>query len=118
MTEKNNPSGSIFISHRAIATIASRCTLESYGVVGLTAKNLTQGFTNAIVKDPLMGVNIIMDGSGVIVDLFIIIEFGTRIKSVAANLSELVKYQIEQATGLTVSEVNVHVKGLRISNTD
>jgi uncharacterized alkaline shock family protein YloU len=118
MTEINKLSGSIFISHRAIATIANHCALESYGVVGLAAKNITQGLTNAIVKDPLMGVNVNMDGNDVNVDLYIIIEFGTRIKSVASNLSELVKYQIENTTGLNVSEVNIHVKGLRISNTD
>lgn len=118
MTDSNQPSGSIFISHRAIATIANHCALESYGVVGLAAKNLTQGWANSIVKDPLMGVNVIMDGNEVVVDLFIIIEFGTRIKSVATNLSDLVKYQIEHTTGLAVREVNIHVKGLRISNTD
>ncbi len=118
MTEKNYSSGSIFISHRAIATIANHCALESYGVVGLAAKNLTQGLTNAIVKDPLMGVNVNVAGNDVVVDLFIIIEFGTRIKSVASNLSELVKYQIESTTGMSVREVNIHVKGLRISNTD
>ena len=34
------------------------------------------------------------------------------------NVAELVKYQIEKATNLSVGHVNVHVRGLRISNTD
>jgi uncharacterized alkaline shock family protein YloU len=118
MTQTKHPIGSIFISHCAIAAIANQCALETYGVVGLAPKNLTQGLTNVIVKDPLTGVNVVVHDEKITVDLFIVIEYGTRIKSVAANLSDSVKYQIEHTTGMSVKEVNIHVKGLRISNTD
>ena len=74
--------------------------------------------TQAIVKDPTMGVKIDFDGSSITIDMFIIVEYGTRVKSVAASVSNSVRYKIEKALGLPVSEVNVHVRGLRISNTD
>jgi len=114
----NQQLGSIFISHRALASIASQSALESYGIVGLAAKNLAEGISQALVKDPILGVDIIMQESAVIIDLYVIIEYGTRIKSVADNVSELVKYQVENMTGLNVNKVNIHVRGLRISNTD
>lgn len=118
MNQLDNPLGSIFLSHRALASIASQSALESYGIVGLAAKNLAEGISQALVKDPVLGVDIHMVGSSVTIDLYVIIEYGTRIKSVADNVSELIKYQVESMTGLSVNKVNIHVRGLRISNTD
>ena len=118
MNPIENPLGSIFISHRALASIASQSALESYGVVGLAAKNLAEGITQSLVKDPIIGVDINFEDSAVIIDLYIIVEYGTRIKSVANNVAELIKYQVENTTGLRVKNVNVHIRGLRISNTD
>ena len=118
MALKNKPNGSIFISHRALATIASQSALESYGVVGLATKNLAAGITQFLVKDPVLGVNVTYQDNLVFIDLYIIVEYGTRIKSVADNAAELIKYQIESMTGLNVAKVNIHVRGLRNSNTD
>ena len=51
MENVENPLGNIYISYRAIASIAHKAALETYGVVGLTAKNLAAGLAQAIVKD-------------------------------------------------------------------
>lgn len=118
MIDKNNPYGNIYISHRAIASIAYQSVLESYGVVGLAPKNLAKGLANVIVKDPTLGVNVTYNGNTIVIDLYIIIEYGTRIKSVAKSVSESVKYQVENALGIPVENVHVHVRGLRVSNYD
>lgn len=118
MKTMKSPPGSIYMSHRSIAAIASQSAMESYGVVGLAPKNIAFGLANVIVKDPMLGVDVILVGPVVTINLYIIVEYGTRIKSVADNVSELVKYQIEKITGLSVNKVNIHVRGLRISNTD
>ncbi len=113
-----NQMGNIFISHRAIASIAHQAALESYGVVGLAAKNLAEGLAQVLVKDPLLGVDVDFSGDGITIDLFIIIEYGTRIKSVATSVAETVRYTVEKTIGLPVKAVNVHVRGLRISDLD
>lgn len=118
MNESNNLLGNIYISHRAIASIAHRAAIESYGVVGLAVKNLAEGLAQALVKDPSMGVDVRYEGSAVIIDLYIVVEYGTRIKMVASSVSDSVRYQVERALGLQVREVNVHIRGLRISNPD
>jgi len=118
MKDGSNLLGNIYISHRAIATIAHQAALESYGVVGLATKNFAEGITQAIVKDPLSGVEVTFTGSEIQIDLYIIIEYGTRIKSVASSVADSVRYQVERSTGLPVLQVNVHVRGLRISNPD
>jgi uncharacterized alkaline shock family protein YloU len=92
--------------------------LESYGVVGLAAKNLAEGLAQVLVKDPTLGVDVHYDGHTIQIDLFIIIEYGTRITSVSSSVADSVAYQIEKALGIPVNRVNVHVRGLRISNPD
>ncbi len=52
----------------------------------------------------------------VTIDLYVIVEYGTRIVSVAHSVQNLVKFNVEKALGLPVASVNVHVQGLRVSN--
>lgn len=118
MSDDITPLGSVRISPRAIATIAYHSALQSYGVVGFTSKNLVDGLTNVIVKDPTLGVEVDYDGKNINIDLYVIIEYGTRIKSVASSVRNTVRYNVEKALGMPVNEVNVHVQGLRISNFD
>jgi uncharacterized alkaline shock family protein YloU len=117
-TGETTPLGSITISPRAIATIAWQAAYESYGVVGLAPKNLADGIANILVKDPVHGVDVHYDGNQVEIDLYIIIEYGTRIKSVASSVANTVRYHVEKALGLPVHAINVHVQGLRISDLD
>ena len=118
MTGETNPLGSIFISPRSIATIAFHAARESYGVVALANKNLVDGLTQAIAKDPTHGVVVQYDGNQINIDIYVVVEYGTRIKSVASSVSNTVRYHVEKALGLPVNKVNVHVRGLRFSEAD
>jgi uncharacterized alkaline shock family protein YloU len=118
MTESSNPLGNVFVSYRAIATVAYQSALSSYGVVGLAAKNLAEGLVQVLVKDPTLGVEVRFVNHTIQIDLYIIVEYGTRIKMVASSVSDSVRFQVEKTFGLPVSNVNVHVRGLRISNPD
>jgi len=71
-----------------------------------------------LVKDPTHGVEVRYDGAQINIDIYIIVEYGTRIKSVASSVSNTVRYHVEKALGLPVNEVNVHVRGLRVSEVD
>ncbi len=118
MTEELTPIGSIHVSPRAIATIAYHAALQSYGVVGLAPKNFVDGISQVIVKDPTHGIEILYDGKDINIDIYIVIEYGTRIKSVAASVGNTVRFQVEKALGMPVNEVNIHVQSLRISDLD
>ena len=52
------------------------------------------------------------------IDLFVIIEYGTRITTVAQSVADTVKFKVETMTGIPVNSVNVHVRGLRVSDAD
>lgn len=118
MTGEITPIGSIHVSPRAVSTIAYQAALESYGVVGLTSKNILDDLTNALVKDPTHGIEVHYDGTNILIDIYVIVEYGTRIKSVAKSVRNTVRYHVEKAIGMPVNEVSVHVQGLRISEYD
>ncbi len=118
MKETKQPMGNIYVSHRAISTIAYHSASESYGVVGLAAKNIVQGITQVLEKDPMMGVDVKYNGQSIEIDLYIIVEYGTRIKMVAESVSSNVQYRVEQTIGIPVKSVNVHIRGLRVSDPD
>jgi uncharacterized alkaline shock family protein YloU len=110
--------GSIQISPNAVATIAYHATLTSYGVVNLAPKNLMEGITSTLTKVAPHGVAVHYNGEDIDIDVHIIIEYGTRITSVANSVANTVRYRVEKALGMPVHAVNVHVQGLHISNTD
>ncbi len=109
--------GSIEISPTAIASIAGQAVLESYGVVGLAPRYFRNGIHD-IFPRPLFrrGVDVRVLNGEIKIDLYVVVEFGTRISEVAHGLMNRVKYTVEQAVGLPVAEVNVHVQGLRVSS--
>jgi uncharacterized alkaline shock family protein YloU len=51
-----------------------------------------------------------------VVDLYVIVQYGTRISEVANGVMSNVKYALEQALGMPIAAVNVHVQGLRVPN--
>lgn len=110
--------GGIHISPNVVAAIAYHATLESYGVVGLAPKNLADGIVSGITREPSHGISVNYKGDEINIDVNIIVEYGTRINSVAGSVANTVRFHVEKALGLRVNSVNVHVAGLRISNTD
>ena len=118
MTKSNTPFGSIHVTQGAIARVAYHAVMQSYGVVGLTSKNLVEGLAQVIVKDPTYGIEVEYDGQNIDIDIYVVIEYGTRIKSVADSVSNTVRYHVEKALDMPVNEVNVHVRDLRISDID
>ncbi len=118
MGQEKTTLGSIHISPTAIASISYHAALQSYGVVGLAPKNLAEGIASTITREPTRGINVHFEQDNLDIDIYVIIEFGTRIASVAQSVANAVRYAVEKNIGLKVHEVNVHVQGLRISNTD
>ena len=118
MGEDTTSLGGIHISPGAVATIAYHATLESYGVVGLAPKNIADGIVKTITRDPARGVTVRYNGEDIDIEIHIIVEFGTRINSVAESVANTVRFHVEKALGLRVNKIDVHVAGLRVSNTD
>jgi uncharacterized alkaline shock family protein YloU len=107
--------GRIEISPHAIAIIAGDAVLKCYGVVGMASKNLIGGLADLLQPDRWQkGIVVRVNDGKVVVDLYVVVQYGTRISEVAHGVMNGVKYALEQNLGIPIAEVNVHVQGLRM----
>jgi len=108
--------GKVEVSPTAIASLASQAVLECYGVVGMVNKDLASGIVEILQPaSHRRGVDVHLDNGVITIDLYVVIEYGTRIVMVAQNIQSVVKYTVEKALGVPVAAVNVHVQDLRVS---
>ena len=118
MPRQEHSLGRIEVSPAAIASIANEAVLTCYGVVGTATKDLATGIVNLLSHDSKRGIEVRVEDNQILIDVYVIIEYGTRIAEVARSVMNVVKYNVERALGIPVAEVNVHVEGLRVSNVD
>jgi len=110
------PRGKIEVSPKAISHIASRAAQASYGVVGLASRHARPGWVELLHREEeYKGVDVKFSGDQVIIDLYVVIEYGTRISEVARNIMSNTKFAVESALGVPVVRVNVNVQGIRVS---
>ncbi|HEX8600949.1 MAG TPA: Asp23/Gls24 family envelope stress response protein [Chloroflexia bacterium] len=116
LTEQEAGMGKIEVSPRAISHLASRAAQRSYGVVGLAARNARPGWAELLRRDEVYkGVDVTINNGQVIIDLYVVLEYGTRISEVARNIMSNSKFAVETALGVPVVQVNVNVQGIRVS---
>ena len=110
-----NEHGTIGIENEVIARIAGLAAMECYGVVGMAAKSIRDGLVHLLKIESLSkGVNIVTQENGnLVIDLHIIVEYGTNLVAIAQSLKENVRYKLEESVGLTVRDVNVFIDGVR-----
>ena len=116
--ELMNEYGTVSIHKDVIATIAGASALECYGLIGMYSRNnVKDGFTELLGRENLnKGVEIKSVDGDLIIDLYIVVTYGTKINEVAYNVIDKVKYTVENITGLAVNQVNVNVQGVRVIN--
>ena len=102
----------IKIADDVVATIAGKAAMEVAGVYSMSG-----GFAGGISevfgkKSYTKGIKVDNNEKGLKIDVNIIVEYGARIPDVAYEIQNRVKKAIENMTGLTIEEVNVHVQGV------
>lgn len=109
--------GKIVIAEELLAMLAGYAAIECYGLVGMSSRKIKDGISELLGRDNLSkGVEIKLDDDQLIVDLYIVVSYGTRIPQVAKNVMEKVQYTLEHITGLKVSQVNVNIQGVQVVN--
>jgi len=109
-------SGSIRIANEVVRIIAGIAASEVKGIMGMSG-GVADGFAELLLKKNLAkGVKVEVGERQVAVDLFVIVEYGSKIPEIAYEAQENVKRAIESMTGLEVVEVNVHIQGVEFRN--
>ncbi len=114
MPEKESDLGMIDISKTAVSTIASQAINQCYGVVGMANKNLVTGIAKLLSHDNRRGIDIHIEEDQIDIDVYVIVEYGVNIRTVAESIQHTVKFHVEKSLGLPVESVNVYVQGLRM----
>ncbi|MGG7163658.1 Asp23/Gls24 family envelope stress response protein [Clostridium ihumii] len=110
-----NQIGNVYYSEEVLANIAGVSTMECYGVVGMASKNAKDGLWELLKGENLgKGVKVNTKNESLSIELYIIVEYGTKISVIANNIIQKVKYNVESFTGLKVSQVIVNVQGVRV----
>lgn len=117
IASKQNQLGIINIEPEAIAKIAGLATTECYGIVGMASKNMKDGIVKLLKIESLTkGVKLKIEDDKLIIDLHIIVKYGTNIRAVAETIISTVKYKVEEVTSMNVSSINIFVEGIKIND--
>ena len=116
--ELKNEYGQIDISNDVIAQIAGGAAIECYGIVGMATKHqIRDGLTDILRKENFaIGVLVRQEDDDLVIDMYVIISYGTKISEVAYQVQSKVKYTVNQTLGMSVKAVNIFVQGVRVTN--
>lgn len=111
---KKKELGEVNIASDVVAAIAALAATEIDGVYSM-AGNITNELIGKLgMKNLSKGVKILMEGGIVRVDMMVVVNYGYSIPEVSGQVQERVSQQIENMTGLSVSEVNVRIAGVKL----
>lgn len=111
---KKKELGEVRIASDVVAAIAALAATEIDGVYSM-AGNITNELIGKLgMKNLSKGVKILMEGGSVRVDMMVVVNYGYSIPEVSEQVQERVSQQIENMTGLSVSEVNVRIAGVKL----
>ena len=106
--------GRIEVFPSAVAAIAGHAALRCYGISGMAARGLRDGFAELLRREHVdKGVDVVGVEDGLVIDVYVIVQYGIRISEVAHNLQETVKFEVERSVNVPVLKVNVNVQGVR-----
>lgn len=97
----DNRFGSIQIEPEVIALYAGTTAVECFGIVGMAAVSVKDGFARLLKRESLTkGINVAIRENVISIDFYVIVSYGVSILAVADNLMESVKYKVEDLTGM------------------
>lgn len=110
-----NELGTISIDLDVIATYAGSVAVECFGIVGMAAISVKDGWFKLLKKESLRhGINVsLSDDNKISLDFHVIVSYGVSISAVCENLMSNVKYRVEEFTGMEIAGMNVYVEGVR-----
>lgn len=110
--EAKTKGGTIKIADEVVGIIAGLAAAETEGIAGMSG-GVVGGIAELLGRKNLSkGVKVEVGEKEAAIDLFVIVEFGSQINKVAQQVQDNVKNAVENMTGLTVVEANVHVQGV------
>lgn len=112
LNQDGEATGTITYANEVVAVIAGVAANEVEGVAGMCTASTGISDVFSRNKNITKGVKVEVGTEEASVDVYLSVEYGMPIHTVAANVQESVRKSIETMTGLHVVRVDVHVQGL------
>ncbi|MBQ7668620.1 MAG: Asp23/Gls24 family envelope stress response protein [Clostridia bacterium] len=96
------------ISEEVISTMAERVILSVSGVHALNGGIMG----NFLGKKGAPGIKVDISGKEIMLDVYVTVDYGTKIPDIAWEIQDRVKKELENMTGMIVTTVNVHIQGI------
>lgn len=117
MIKFENPNGYIEITNNYFSSLVGNTAQSCFGVTRMVNPNAYQSIKSVIknradIDNYSQGVTVKSINGSLVVDLHIAVSYGVNINAISDSIVNKVRYTVESATGLNVSQVNVHVDGL------
>ena len=107
--------GSIEIEQKVIEDLARKAAGQCYGVLGIVDAGAKDTVMQKLKRETVTGgVQARQGVKGLILDVYVSLQYGVRTAAVAQNIMETVKYQIESTLELPVEEVNVFIQSINV----
>ncbi len=107
--------GSVTIYNAYFAKLIGNAVTSCYGVSSMVAKGTTQWWRSKLSRREFLDTGIVITGNidKIEVDLHITVIYGINMNAIAKSIVHKVKYVVEEATGVKVNKVTVHVDDLK-----
>ena len=108
----SNAYGKISVSDDAVVMIAHKVAMECPGVVDLVSRRVTDSIASLFRSTSnTKGVKVTCVDHNIYIDVYAQIKEGVSPIAVTDSLKSLVKYSVEEFTGMVVKVVNVNIVG-------
>ena len=105
----SNPQGDVMIRTDVIAKYAGSMAVECFGIVGMASVSMKDGLVHLLKKDSITrGINVSLEDNELTIDFHVIVSYGVSILAVYNNLTDSVKYHVEEFTGIRVKKINMY----------
>lgn len=105
--------GQVQIADDVVAMIASLAATEVKGVHALAGNISNELMSKVGVKKLTKGVKVDVLENNVTINLAVTMEYGYNIPSTCTKVQDKVKTAVENMTGLTCSDVNIRIVGVK-----
>ena len=116
MIRHENEQGSLNVSTSVYLDIAGTVASNCFGVKGMAARSMKDGFYHLLRKESLSkGVRVeFHEDETITIDLHIMVDHGVNLQAVGESIISEVRYVVNKCTGTDVRAVNVYIDSMMI----
>lgn len=111
---ENTGLGKVEIAPEVIEVIAGISASEVDGLSSMRGNFATGVVERFGKKSHSKGVKVELTDDGIVIDLYVVMQFGFSIPEVAQKLQTNIRQTMKNMTALEISEINVHVVGIQM----